>query len=130
MWGKSQDVGTAWKFSVCLASMKYSQTDTKARPSYTPRKLIGRLTQQSAQPEPQNSAGMQHREVNLRREKPWGAGSRFCVRREEGDGGRVGGNMGKAPLPKSSWRESGKLETAAVTKLKREKGERRGFKFH
>ena len=33
--------------------------------------------------------------------------------------------MGKAPLPKSSWRESGKLETAAGTKLKREKGERR-----
>ena len=31
--------------------------------------------------------------------------------------------MGKAPLPKSSWRESGKLETAAGTKLKREKGE-------
>ena len=39
----------------------------------------------------------------------------------------VGGgqNTGKAPLPKSSWRESGKLETAAGTKLKREKGERR-----
>uniref|UniRef100_A0ABI7XAA2 Solute carrier family 24 member 5 n=1 Tax=Felis catus TaxID=9685 RepID=A0ABI7XAA2_FELCA len=35
--------------------MKYSQTNTK--PSYTPRKLIGGLTQQSAQPEPQNSAG-------------------------------------------------------------------------
>ena len=33
--------------------------------------------------------------------------------------------MGKAPLPKSSWRESGKLETAAGTTLKREKGERR-----
>ena len=38
-----------------------------------------------------------------------------------------GENMGKAPLPKSSWRESGKLETAAGTKLKREKGERRGL---
>ena len=34
-----------------------------------------------------------------------------------------GENMGKAPLPKSSWRESGKLETAAGPKLKREKGE-------
>ena len=31
--------------------------------------------------------------------------------------------MGKAPLPKSGWRESGKLETAAGTKLKSEKGE-------
>ena len=31
--------------------------------------------------------------------------------------------MGKAPLPKSSWRESGKWERAAGTKLKREKGE-------
>ena len=29
----------------------------------------------------------------------------------------------KAPLPKSSGRESGKLETATGTKLKREKGE-------
>ena len=34
--------------------------------------------------------------------------------------------MGKAPLPNSSWRESGKLETAAGTKLKREKGEEKG----
>ena len=31
-------------------------------------------------------------------------------------------NMGKAPPPKSSWRESGKVETAAGTELKREKG--------
>ena len=37
--------------------------------------------------------------------------------------GGVGRNMGRAPLPKSSWRESGKLETAAGPKLKREKGE-------
>ena len=52
-------------------------------------------------------------------------------RTEIGGGGRPGGeNMGKALLSKSSWRESGKLETAAGTKLKREKGERRGFKFH
>ena len=42
----------------------------------------------------------------------------------------AGENTGKAPLPKSSWRESGKLETAAGTNLKREKGKRRGFKFH
>ena len=41
---------------------------------------------------------------------------------ETGRGGE-GGNTGKAPIPKSSWRESGKLETAAETKLKREKGE-------
>ena len=34
-----------------------------------------------------------------------------------------GGEYGKAPLPKNSWRESRKLETAAGTKLKREKGE-------
>ena len=63
-------------------------------------------------------------------------GNCFCRWREDRDwGGRE--NTGKAPLPKSSWRESGKLETAAGTKLKREKGEkrkekgeRRGFKFH
>ena len=48
--------------------MKYSQTNIK--PSYTPRKLIGRLTQQSAQPEPQNSAGMRHEELNLGSQKP------------------------------------------------------------
>ena len=47
-------------------------------------------------------------------------------RMEMGVGGEI---TGKAPLPQSSWRESGKLETAAGTKLKREKGERRGFKF-
>ena len=44
--------------------------------------------------------------------------------REDRDG-VVGENTGKAPLPKSSWRESGKLETATGTELKREKGERR-----
>ena len=40
-------------------------------------------------------------------------------------GGGVGRawNTGKAPLPKSSWRESGKLETAAGIELKRKKGE-------
>ena len=36
-----------------------------------------------------------------------------------------GENTGKAPLLKSSWRESGKLETAAGTKLKGEKGKGR-----
>ena len=40
------------------------------------------------------------------------------------------GEYEKAPLPKSRWRESGKLETATRTELKRKKGERRGFKFH
>ena len=43
------------EMTVCLVFMKYSQTNTK--PSYTPRKPTGGLTQQSAQPEPQNSAG-------------------------------------------------------------------------
>ena len=60
-------------------------------------------------------------------EKPQQAESRFCGWREDRDGRE---NTGKAPLPKSSWRESGKLKTAAGTKLKREKGERREFKFH
>ena len=78
----SQDGGTGWKFSVCLASMKYSQTNTK--PSYTPRKLIGGLTQQSAQPEPQNSAGTWHREVNWGREKCGRQGAAFaCQERTE-----------------------------------------------
>ena len=48
---------------------------------------------------------------------------------EDRDGGG-GVEYGKSSLPKSSWRERGKLETATGTKLKREKGERRGFKFH
>ena len=107
---------------VCLTSMKYCQTNTK--PSCTPRKLIGGLTQQSAQPEPQNSAGTWHGEVNLGSEKPRKLGNCFRRWREDRDwGGRE--NMGKAPLPKSSWRESGKLETAAGTKLKerKEKGD-------
>ena len=34
-----------------------------------------------------------------------------------------GGEYGKSTPPKSSWRESGKVETAAGTELKREKGE-------
>ena len=40
--------------------------------------------------------------------------------REDRDSGK---NMGKAPLPKSSWRESRKLEKATGTELKREKEE-------
>ena len=107
--------------------MKWSQTNSK--PSYTSRKLIGELTQQSAQPEPQNSAGTRHGEVNLGSEKLLWEGNRFCGRKEDRDWGG-GENTGKTLLPKSSWRESEKLETAAGTKLKREKGERRGFKFH
>ena len=53
------DGRTAWN-SLCLASMKYSQINTKQ--SCTPRKLILGLTQQSAQPEPQNLAGTWHME--------------------------------------------------------------------
>ena len=37
----------------------------------------------------------------------------------------AGENTGKAPLPKSSWRESGKLETVTGTELRREKGEKK-----
>ena len=104
---------------LCLASMKYSQTNTT--PSYTPRKLTGGLTQQSAQPEPQNSAGTRRGEVNLGREKP-AVGREPLLQVERGQRLGWGGveNMGKAPLPKSSWRESGKLEIATRTKLKRE----------
>ena len=58
--------------------------------------------------------------MNLGSEKPRQAGRCFCGQREDGDGGE---NMGKTPLPKSSWRESGKLEPAVRIKLKREKGE-------
>ena len=47
-------------------------------------------------------------------------------------GWRWGDSMGKhAPTtPESSWRESGKVETATGTELTMEKGEKRGFKFH
>ena len=74
--------------------MKYSQTNTK--PSYIPRKLIGRLTQQSAQSEPQNSAGTWHGEVNWGREKLQRTGNYFCMWREDRDEEE---NMGKAPPP-------------------------------
>ena len=79
--------------------MKYNQTNTK--PSNTLRKLIGGLTQQSAQPEPQYSAGTQRAEVNLGSEKPRRVGNRFCGRREDGDWGG-GENMGKAHPPKAA----------------------------
>ena len=61
------------------------------------------------------------------REKP-AAGRAFAggERMETGEGE----NMGKASLPKSSWRESGKLETASGTKLKKEKAERSELKLH
>ena len=54
-----------------------------------------------------------------------GAGREVFLRAERGQRLGAGENTGKAPLPKSNWRESGKLETATGTKLKREKGERR-----
>ena len=41
-----------------------------------------------------------------------------------------GGEHGETPPPKSSWIESRKVEIATGTEQKREKGERRGFKFH
>ena len=58
-----------------------------------------------------------------------GKGAAF-VGRERMETGRGGGVDEKSSLPKSSWRKSGKLETPARTKLKKEKGERRGFKVH
>ena len=67
---------------------------------------------------------MWHGEMNFGREKPV-AGKELLLQVERGLRLGVGGGqiMGKAPLPKSSWRESGKLETDTGTKLKREKGE-------
>ena len=107
--------------------MKYSQTNTE--PSYTPRKLTGGLTQQSAQTEAQNSAGTRHGEVNLGNEKAQ-EGRCFCKQREDGDCGGWGRRIRKSTPPQKQLEESGKLDTAAGTKLKREKGERRGFKIH
>ena len=66
-------------------------------------------------------------QVKQGKEKPQMTGSYFFMQREDGDG--VGGVQEKHP-PKSSWEESGKVETATGTELKREKGERRGFKVH
>ena len=62
------------------------------------------------------------------REKPRRAGSAFACRERTETG--VGGRIWKGTPLKSSWRESGKVETATGAELKREKGERRGFKFH
>ena len=42
-------------------------------------------------------------------------------------GGRIRENH---PSPKAAGEKGEKLETATGSKLKREKGERRGFKFH
>ena len=44
-----------------------------------------------------------------------------------GGGGR---EYGKSTPPQKQVEESGKLDTAAGTKLKREKGERRGFNLN
>ena len=96
---RSQDGGRAWKLFVCLASMKYSETNTK--PSCTPRKLIGGLTQQSAQSEPQNSAGTWYGELNLGSKKPQKVGNPFCEQREDEDWG--GGSIQeKHPSPKAA----------------------------
>ena len=78
--------------------MKYSQINTK--PSYTPRKLIGRLAQQSAQPKPQNSAGMQHEELNLGSKNPQ-KGTPF-VGRERTETGGGGSIREKHPSPKAA----------------------------
>ena len=96
--GRSQDGRTAWKFFVCLPSMKSSQTNTK--PSYTPRKPVGRLTQQSAQPEPQNSAGTRHKELNLESQKPRMVANPFGGRREDGDWGGRGAYWQSTPPQK------------------------------
>ena len=75
--------------------MKYSQTNTK--PSYTPRKLTGGLTQQSAQPEPQNSAGTRSGKLNL------GSGKGGAFARGERTESRVGGRIReKHPSPKAA----------------------------
>ena len=108
--------------------MKYSQTDTK--PSYTPRKPTGGLTQQSAQPEPQNSAGTRCRELNeLGEGKPGGTqGATFAGGKRTQTG--VGGAYGKSSPPQKQLERKWKIRNSAGTELKREKGERRGFKFH
>ena len=66
-----------------------------------------------------------HGEVKWGREKLQRAGCCFCLQREDRDGGGVGENMGKAPPPQKQLERKWKLETAAGTKLKRDKGERR-----
>ena len=49
--------------------VSHHEIQTNIEPSYTPRKLIGGLTKQSAQPEPQNSVVTWHGELNLGSEK-------------------------------------------------------------
>ena len=107
VYGKEPRCRTAWKLFVCLVSMKYSQTNTE--PSYTPRKLIAGLTQQSAQPEPQNSAGMQRGELNLRSEKPRKVGNYFCRWREDGDWGVGEGAYGKGTHPQKQLERKWKI---------------------
>ena len=65
------------------------------------RKLIGGLTQQSAQPEPQNSAGMWRGEVNLGREKP-AAGREQPLQAERGRRLGWGRIWEKHPSPKAA----------------------------
>ena len=79
--------------------MKYSQTNTK--PSYTPRKLIGGLTQQSAQPEPQISAGARQEEVNFLQ-------GPTCAGRERTVMG-VGGEYGKSTPPQKQLERKWKI---------------------
>ena len=71
---------------LCVSVHEIQETNTK--PPYTPRKLSGGLTQQSAQPELQNSAGTWHGEVNLGTEKP-AVGKEPLLQAERGQ--RLGG---------------------------------------
>ena len=123
---RSQDGGRAWKLFVCLTSIKYNQTNTE--PSYIPRKLIGGLTQQSAQPEPPNcryvvwraelgeQEALKDREPLLRVERAWRLGR--------------GVENGKITPPQKQMERKWKIRNSHRAKLKTEKGERRGFKFH
>ena len=91
---------------LCLASMKYSQTNPK--PSRTPRKLIGGFTQQSAQSEPQNSAGTWRGEVNLGREK-LAADRKPPLQVERGRDWAGGGEYGKSTPPQKQLERKGKI---------------------
>ena len=73
--------------SFCVSGIhEYSQNNIK--PSCTPRKLMG-LTQQSAQPEPQNSVRTWCGDVNLRA-RSHGKGGAFAGReRKEMGRGRI-----------------------------------------
>ena len=65
-------------------------------------------------------------EVNWGREKPWKEESCLCLQREDRNGGE-GRYYRKSTLPKSSWRESGKVEKTAGIELKREKKKGEGL---